>query len=87
MTNLPSSVAPTEWAAFVAIDWADQKHFWALSTTASEKVERGQLDAAPEAVEAWAAELNVRFSGRRSQFVWNRNAAPWFICWPSTRIW
>ncbi len=64
MTNLSSSVAPTEWAAFVAIDWADQKHFWALTPTASEEVERGELDATPEAVEAWAAELNVRFSGR-----------------------
>jgi hypothetical protein len=27
-------------------------------------VERGELNATPEAVEAWAAELNVRFSGR-----------------------
>jgi transposase len=64
MTNLSSSATPTEWAAFVAIDWADQKHCWALTPTASEKVERGELNATPEAVEAWAAELNVRFSGR-----------------------
>jgi len=64
MTNLSFSVAPTEWAAFVAIDWADQKHFWALTPTASEEVEHGQLDATPETVEAWAAELNARFSGR-----------------------
>ena len=47
MTNLSSSVAPTEWAAFGAIDWADQKHFWALTPSGSEEIERGELDAAP----------------------------------------
>ncbi len=64
MTNLSFSVSPTEWAAFVAIDWADQKHCWALTPSACEEVERGELDASPQAVETWAAELNVRFSGR-----------------------
>jgi len=64
MTNLSFSETPPEWAAFVAIDWADEKHSWALTQTASAKVERGELDATPEAVEAWAAGLNVRFSGR-----------------------
>ena len=64
MTNLSSSETPTEWAAFVAIDWADEKHSWALTQTASGKIERGELNATPEAVEAWAAGLNVRFSGR-----------------------
>src|SRR5579871_5077941 len=35
MTNLSSCVAPTEWAAFVAIDWADQKHFWSAQSIAT----------------------------------------------------
>ncbi len=64
MTNLSCSESPIEWAAFVAIDWADQKHCWALIPSISEKVEHGELDATPEAVEAWAAGLNLRFSGR-----------------------
>jgi len=54
MTNLSSSATPTEWAAFVAIDWADQKHYWALTPTASEKVERGELNATQEVFEARA---------------------------------
>ena len=52
MTNLSFSETPSEWAAFVAIDWADDKHSSALTQTASGKLERGELDATPEAVES-----------------------------------
>ena len=54
----------TEFAAFAAIDWADQKHFWALVPANSNQIKRGTLDNTPEAVEAWAAELSQRFGGR-----------------------
>jgi transposase len=53
-----------EFAAFVGIDWADQKHAWALHTFNASAVERGPLDHTPEAVECWAAELARRFGGR-----------------------
>lgn len=53
-----------EWAAFVAIDWADQKHYWRLASAGSQKQEEGELDNTPEAVASWAADLNVRFGGR-----------------------
>lgn len=51
-------------AAFVALDWADQKHVWALEAADSEGVEQGEIGATPEAVEAWAAGLAQRFGGR-----------------------
>jgi hypothetical protein len=51
-----------EFAAFVAIDWADQKHVWALETPDSAGRESGSLDHTPEAVKVWAAELRLRFS-------------------------
>jgi transposase len=54
----------TDFAAFVGIDWADQKHAWALQTPTHPDVESGHLDHTPEAVEAWAAELACRFGGR-----------------------
>ncbi len=38
------------YAAYVAIDWADQKHVWALQSADSNQVERGELDHTPEAV-------------------------------------
>jgi hypothetical protein len=48
----------------VGIDWADQKHAWALQIPGHREVERGDLDHTPEAVEAWAAELGRRFGVR-----------------------
>ena len=53
-----------EFAAFVGIDWADQKHAWALQIPGHREVERGDLDHKPEAIEVWAAELSRRFGGR-----------------------
>ena len=54
----------TEFAAFVGIDWADQKHAWAMQIPGHREIERGDLDHTPEAVEAWAVELGRRFGGR-----------------------
>ncbi len=53
-------------AALAALDWADQKHDWALQAADSEQeqVEQGELENTPEAVEAWAAGLAQRFGGR-----------------------
>ena len=53
----------TEFAAFVGIDWADEKHAWALQIPGRLEVERGDLDHTPEAVEVWAAQLARRFGG------------------------
>ena len=53
-----------EFAAFVAIDWADQKHAWTLEVKQSLARESGNIDHTPESVEIWAAELGLRFAGR-----------------------
>src|SRR6516164_7870755 len=53
-----------EWAAFLAVDWADQKNFWRLLPADSRQSEVGELDNTPEAVEVWAANLQQRFGGR-----------------------
>ena len=58
------SVSEPEWAAFAAIDWADQKNFWRLVPAGSQRYEQGELENTPEAVEAWAAALQQRFGGR-----------------------
>ena len=52
-----------EFAALVAIDWADKKHYWSLRAGAG-PIERGTLDNTPEAVEVWMMELHLRFQGR-----------------------
>src|SRR5262245_17846332 len=57
--------AEQEFAAFAAIDWADQKHFWMLAPAdSSNKPQSGELENKPEAVDAWATELATRFGNR-----------------------
>ena len=46
-----------EFAAFIGIDWADQKHIWCLQAAGSAKRETGELEHTPEAVESWVAHL------------------------------
>lgn len=54
---------PSEFAARIGLDWADQKHFWTMLDSDG-KTSRGQLDNTPEAIEVWAAELAQRFGDR-----------------------
>jgi transposase len=61
-SSAPPAAEP-EWAAFVAIDWADQKNFWRLLPAGSQRSENGELENTPEAVETWAAGLQQRFGG------------------------
>jgi transposase len=51
-----------EFAALIAIDWADRKHYWTMRTGGI--ITRGELENTPEAVEQWAAELYGKFGGR-----------------------
>jgi hypothetical protein len=53
-----------EFAAFIGIDWADQKHIWCLQTAGSAKRETGELEHTPEAIESWVAHLYQRFAQR-----------------------
>ena len=62
--SLISATSEPEWAAFAAIDWADQKNFWRLVPAGSQRYEQGELENTPEAVEIWAADLQQRFGGR-----------------------
>ena len=65
MTTLETVTKPEpEWAAFIAIDWADQKHDWKLLAAGAKRPEGGELNNTPEALENWVAGLQKRFSGR-----------------------
>ena len=64
MSTLNDANAETQpYAAWIGLDWADQKHFWTMRT-ADGQGKRGHLDNTPEAVEVWAAELAQHFGGR-----------------------
>jgi transposase len=63
MSDCAPPVEP-EFAAFVGLDWGDQKHCWALAPAGSEIPETGELNHTPEDVELWAIRLRERFVGR-----------------------
>ena len=53
-----------QYATFLAIDWADEKHVWSLQEAHSSTRERGEVGHMPEAIEAWVAQMSQRFAGR-----------------------
>lgn len=59
-----SSPAEPPFAAFVAIDWADQKHDWALQPAGCGARESGEMRHTPEAVASWVGTVSARFAGQ-----------------------
>jgi transposase len=53
-----------EIAAFVGLDWADQKHAITLQESGSDQRRRFTLDHTPEALHSWIQSLRDRFGGR-----------------------
>ena len=53
-----------EYAAFVAIDWADEKHAFSLQVAGQDKKESGVLEQKPHVIGPWIAKLRERFGGR-----------------------
>jgi len=53
-----------QYAAFIAIDWADQQHVFSLQVAGQTKKEAGTLDQKPEVIGPWLARLRERFAGQ-----------------------
>ena len=53
-----------EIAAFVGLDWADQKHAVVVQEAGSDERHRFVLDHTPEAIQNWIQSLRDRFGGR-----------------------
>ena len=53
-----------EIAAFVGLDWADQKHVVTLQVANSDERHRLNLDHTPEALQSWIQSLRDRFAGK-----------------------
>lgn len=69
MNDKPTPTAvpalPTTYAAFVGLDWGDEKHALSLCADNSSLVERATLEQTPEALAAWANTLRTRFPNGR----------------------
>lgn len=51
-------------AAWLGIDWADRKHFWAMRVAGEARLEQGELEHTPEALEQFFSTLAARFPGQ-----------------------
>lgn len=52
-----------QFAAFIAIDWADEKHAFRLQAAGQKQKEAGTLEQKPELIGVWLATLRERFGG------------------------
>jgi len=52
-----------DYAAFIAIDWADEKHAFSLQAAGQSKKESGVLEQKPEVISVWVTKLRERFGG------------------------
>jgi Transposase len=67
-----SSIAPSypsDIAAWVGLDWADQQHVICLYDVATGQSEITRLEQKPEALQDWLSQLRQRFGGAKVAIV------------------
>lgn len=64
MNDTHATNPPDPFAAFVAVDWADETHAFCLQAAGQKQKESGTLEQKPERIGAWVATLQERFGGR-----------------------
>ena len=62
--NQSNHYTQNDYAAFIAIDWADKKHVFSLQAAGQTKKETGTLEQKPDVIGPWVAKLRERFAGR-----------------------
>jgi transposase len=64
MNNQDNTLYEPSFAAFIGLDWADEKHAFALCLPDGSQMESGQLDHTPQSLQQWAQKLQERFKGQ-----------------------
>jgi len=59
-----TEIQSTEFAAYVGLDWADEKHDLCILEAGSNRIETLKLDHKPESICNWAAQLRQRHQGK-----------------------
>jgi transposase len=91
-TQNTDSIPTAEFAAYVGLDWGDQKHALAWTAeTVNTAPQTGTLINSPEVLHAWLQELGQRFAGRpvalavetsRGPLIHLFGAYPWLKVYP-----
>jgi len=88
---VPTARPEPDWAAFVAIDWADQTHAFKLLDLATCRYEQGTLRATADGLNEWVTALQRRFGDRpiavaleqsRGSLVYQLNKYPHLVLYP-----
>jgi transposase len=81
-TEIQTNSSEPAFAAFVGIDWADEKHAYALAVPGSREIERGEIQQTPEAIQQWVETLRVRFAGQPIAIALELTRGPlvWALC-------
>ena len=58
-----SQIEAAQFAAYIGIDWADEKHDICLATSSTSELEFQVLKHHPQAIDEWAIALRKRFKG------------------------
>lgn len=62
--SISVSVPPSNVAAWVGLDWADQQHLVCLYDVGTGQTELSRLEQKPEALQNWLGQLRQRFGGQ-----------------------
>jgi transposase len=62
--DYPGVSSEPKFAAYISIDWADQKHDWAWQSTDGGPKRTGQFAHTPEEVHQWVAQVQAAFGGQ-----------------------
>jgi len=60
-----NQIPESEIAAWIGLDWADQKHIVCLQASDSTQLETQSIAQNPQCLNQWAAQLRQRFGGRK----------------------
>ena len=82
MNNNTHSVPEPKFAAFIGIDWADEKHAYALCFPDGSQIESGEIKHTSESIQQWVEKLRERFAGQPIAIALELNRGPlvWALC-------
>ena len=80
MLEIESVKQEPQFAAFIGIDWADQKHVWCMQAVGSEKRESGELCTLRKRWRGWSVNCANDSPIVPSPWRWSKHGELWHSC-------
>jgi transposase len=64
---------------WLGMDWADQKHRWALRVAGQSRLQQGEVEHTPEAMEQFVSGLALQFPGQRVAVALEQSRGAWLF--------